>query len=308
MSRLRRETRNMSGRQPIVAHVYQNHTIDSTRWDHFRPRPDDIIVVTTHRSGTTWMQAIATHLIAQDLQPHFLNPSFWIDLRLIPLRRAMAEIEEAATRRVLKSHLPLDGLRFLPELRYIFVGRDPRDICMSMWSFYSTMTPQYLRFKNHFPGRVGPPIPSPPADVREFWKDWMTRGWFPWEHDGYPFWSVLHHTTTWWEFRHLPNILFIHYNDLLADLLGQIARIADFLAIEVAPEMVAAIVDKVSFTSMKRDAGAIAARSDAMFNRGTNGRWRDVLTADDVALYTAAARRELPPDLGRWLETGGPVS
>ena len=45
-----------------------------------------------------------------------------------------------------------------------------------------------------------------------------------------------------------------------------------------------------------------------MFNRGTNRRWRDVLTADDVALYTAAARRELPPDLERWLETGGPVS
>ena len=38
--------------------------------------------------------------------------------------------------------------------------------------------------------------------------------------------------------------------------------------------------------------------------KGTNDRWRDVLTADDLALYEAAAARTLTPELKRWLEGG----
>jgi len=43
------------------------------------------------------------------------------------------------------------------------------------------------------------------------------------------------------------------------------------------------------------------------FNRGTNGRWRDVLSEDELALYDAAAKRELTPDCRSWLENGGPI-
>ena len=43
------------------------------------------------------------------------------------------------------------------------------------------------------------------------------------------------------------------------------------------------------------------------FNKGTNGRWRDVLSIDDLALYTMAVERTLTPDCARWMEAGGPV-
>ena len=39
------------------------------------------------------------------------------------------------------------------------------------------------------------------------------------------------------------------------------------------------------------------------FHRGTNGRWRDVLTENDGALYEAAAAG-LEPELRSWLEAG----
>ncbi len=42
---------------PTVTRVYQNHTIDSTRWRRPATR-GDIIVATPYKSGTTWMQAI----------------------------------------------------------------------------------------------------------------------------------------------------------------------------------------------------------------------------------------------------------
>jgi aryl sulfotransferase len=37
-------------------------------------------------------------------------------------------------------------------------------------------------------------------------------------------------------------------------------------------------------------------------NKGTNGRWKDVLTAEDSARYEHRARRELGEACARWLK------
>jgi aryl sulfotransferase len=39
-------------------------------------------------------------------------------------------------------------------------------------------------------------------------------------------------------------------------------------------------------------------------HKGVNGRWRDVLTAEDCRRYEAMALRQLGPDCARWLATG----
>jgi hypothetical protein len=43
---------------------------------------------------------------------------------------------------------------------------------------------------------------------------------------------------------------FVHYNDLLADLAGEIGRIASFLNIEVPGEALPALLEAVSLASM----------------------------------------------------------
>jgi aryl sulfotransferase len=40
------------------------------------------------------------------------------------------------------------------------------------------------------------------------------------------------------------------------------------------------------------------------FHKGTNGRWRDVLSAEDVALYEETAVKVLTPVCQAWLEQG----
>ena len=42
---------------------YRNHHLDSTRWDQFVPRDDDIFVTTAYKAGTTWTQRILAALI-----------------------------------------------------------------------------------------------------------------------------------------------------------------------------------------------------------------------------------------------------
>lgn len=303
----------MTADLPRIEHVYQNFLLDSTRWEHIRPRGDDIIVATPYKSGTTWMQSIVLHLIFQDLRPRAITAfSPWIDRRTGPIEELVARLEAQTHRRCLKSHLPLDGLRFFEQVKYIVVGRDPRDVFMSLWNHYSSYTPAMFEMINDTPGRVGPPLEPCPEDIRSFWNLWINKGWFAWESEGYPHWSNLRHVQTWWNFRHLPNILFVHFNDLLADLEGEIARIARYLDIACPRDTLAAIADLVTFKSMKRDAQVLQPDAHERFHggaetfifKGTNGRWRGVLSDDDLAMYRAAVARELTADCHQWLERG----
>jgi len=303
----------MTAGMPRIEHIYQNWMLDSTRWQQFKVRDDDIVVATPYKSGTTWMQTIVLHLIFQDLQVrevHAFSP--WLDRRLYPLAPILDRLEAQTHRRCIKSHLPLDGLIYFPQAKYIVVGRDARDVFMSLWNHDSHFTPEYYETLNNTPGRVGDPLPPCPDNPRDYWHNWITRGWFAWESEGYPHWSNMRHIQTWWNYRHLPNILMVHYNDLLKDLPSEIQRIADYLSIELSSEMLASIANLVTFSRMKEDAEQILPGIEFSFiggaqtfiNKGTNGRWREVLTEDDLKLYEAAVARNLTPDCADRLEHG----
>ncbi len=296
-------------RMPVVKHLYQNHVLDSTRWDFLRFRDDDIIVTTSYKAGTTWMQAIVANLIfsgrTSPAPVSELSP--FLEFRIDPLEIVLTGLERQRNRRFIKTHLPLDGFPFDPRLKYIHVGRDARDVFMSFWNHYRGFTDEVILLMNMIPGRVGGPLPPCPQDVHELWRNWITRGWFEWETEGYP-----HNVQSWWDYRHLDNILFVHYSDLLADLEGQIRRIAQFLEIRVPDGAWPVIVRNCSFEDMKAKAEWFAPRggqpwkggAQTFFHKGTNGRWREILSAEELSFYDAAAKRELTPECRKWLENG----
>jgi aryl sulfotransferase len=302
---------------PQRTRIYQNHHIDSTRWDRFTPRPDDIVIATSYKAGTTWTQAIIANILFPDqsFPAAVWEMSPWLDFRPPPLDERLARLEAQTHRRFIKTHLPLDGLRFFPEAKYIFVSRDGRDVFMSLWNHYSNYTDEAFKGYNETPGRVGLPLPRPPADIHEFWRGWCTRGWFEGETDGWPFWSHLSVTQSWWNHRHQPNILILHYADMKSDIAAAICRIADFLGIELGPGRLENVVAAVSFDAMRTQGANYAPRGGAAWkggaktflNKGTNGRWRDVLSAKELALYDEACERALSPDCREWLEDGGTV-
>ena len=101
----------------------------------------------------------------------------------------------------------------------------------------------------------------------------------------------------------------VHYADLLADLEAQMRRVAAFTHLEVAADAWPELVAAARFDAMKQDASRREEHIRLMFEggagrffyKGTNGRWRDVLTEEDLALYEAAAA-QLDPGLRSWLE------
>ena len=300
---------------PEVTRTYQNHHVDSTRWGVVKPRADDVVIATTQKSGTTWTQKIVSLLIFQDREPPgpFHDISAYVDMRLSPTEQLAQMLEAQTHRRFLKTHLALDGFPFHPQVKHIFVSRDGRDIAMSLWNNYVNYSQGFLDIIANYPDRVGEPFPPSNGDIHQFINEWINRGWFEWEGDGYPYWSQLHTVKTWWDYRHLPNILFVHYADLLKDRAGQIQRIADYLNIKVTPQYLKQITEQSSFDSMKKtaDDDIPMARtffdggSNTFVNKGTNGRWKDIWTASELADYDKRVKQVLTPACAEWLEFGG---
>ncbi len=208
---------------PERTREYRSFLFDSRNWEVYRPRAGDVVVTTSYKSGTTWMQNIVLRLIFQGREvPAVSAVSPWIDRRRTDLTELAAQLDAQTHRRVLKSHLPLDAIPYFPGTRYIVVVRDARDVFMSLWNHYANLTDAVFAHMNDPAVLIGPPAPRAPADIHEFWDGWINRGWFDWESEGYPHSGNLNHTRSWWAFRHLPNILFVHFNDLLADPRGEI--------------------------------------------------------------------------------------
>jgi aryl sulfotransferase len=252
------------------------------------------------------MQQIVGQLLYDgdpDLDVGPLSP--WVDLRLPPKDEKLAKLEAQTHRRFVKTHLPLDALVFSPKARYIYVARDGRDVA---WSYHHHLVNVRQSFRdafNNLPGGFGPPMGAPPADIRQFWRIWMERGGF----GGLPFWG---HIRGWWEIRDLPNVLVAHYAALKKDLPGEIRRVAAFLDVPVDESRWDAIVEHCTFNWMKANArksavGIVDAWDggpETFFHRGTNGRWTDVLTSEEVAEYESRAVRELGPACAHWLASG----
>jgi hypothetical protein len=300
--------------RPQRVHSYLTPVSDSDRWNGFNHRAGDIIVCTAPKCGTTWTQMICALLVHQT--PHLPQPltrlSHWIERLGEPIEAVDAEFALQPYRRVLKSHTPLDGLPFYDDAAYVFCGRDPRDAFLSTIDHFANLSPKTLAEalqRAGFPESDGLPFPTEP---NAFFPIWQTMGSYPWMEDGLPLVSPIYMAQTFWAWRRLPNIHFLHYADLTADVEGEMRRLAAFLEIAVDDALWPQLVEAASFAAMKQDADRAAPgahlgewrRNEDFFRRARLGEWREVLSPENQALYERLNTQRLEPALKRWLEGG----
>jgi aryl sulfotransferase len=288
---------------PLKTRELQNHHFDSTIWNALRFRDDDIVIATYAKSGTTWLQQIVAQLLFADADRRVVaEMSPWLDLRVPPQAIKLPLVEAQRHRRFLKTHLPVDALVFSPQAKYLYIGRDGRDVVWSLYNHHANANDAWYAAINDTPGRVGPPIERPPDSIRDYFLDWLER-------DGHPFWPFWENVRSWWAIRSLPNVLMLHFADLKRDLDGEIRRVARFLEIPIDESHFPTLLEHCSFEWMKANAtGSVPlggafwdGGAETFIHRGTNGRWRDVLTAADVAAYEHRARAELGAQCAAWL-------
>ncbi|MGE0699100.1 MAG: sulfotransferase domain-containing protein [Hyphomicrobiaceae bacterium] len=294
---------------PAKTRELENHHFDSTVWNDFRFRDGDIVIATYAKSGTTWTQQIVGQLLFNgDPAVDVSTLSPWVDLRVPPKEVKLSALEAQSHRRFMKTHLPVDALVLSPRAKYLYIGRDGRDVVWSLHNHHSAANAQWYAAINDSPGRVGPPIGPPDPDVRRYFLTWL-------EQDGWPFWSFWESIRSWWAIRDLPNVMLVHFDDMKRDLEGEMRRIAEFLEIEVDPVRWPDMVRHCTFDWMKAHASTVAPLGGVFWDggaerfiyKGTNGRWRDVLTKADCDLYERTAREQLGEACAAWLAGGGRI-
>jgi hypothetical protein len=116
------------------------------------------------------------------------------------------------------------------------------------------------------------------------------------------------HLSDAWERRQKPNIILLHYDDLLQDLEGQMRGLARLLEIEIPEFVWPTLVEAARFDSMRARAQELAPGTSgilkdpsAFFRRGVSGAGREILTDEELERYGARVIGMASPDLLSWL-------
>lgn len=280
--------------------AYKGTVTNTDRWDSFTPRDDDIIICTPDKCGTTWTQAICALLLFgtpdHGKQPAMISP--WVDAEMLPLEMMNKMLEAQTHRRFVKTHTPLDGIPYYPQCTYVMVFRDPRDAHLSM--------------RNHILNQKNDVFDDKLKDSpSEGFRAWATEPHVEGVREEFNLESVVEMYKSYARFAHLPNMHMFHYSDMKRDLKREMSRMASVLGVEHDDALMDRLVEAASFSNMKKNATQFAPASGMdvwkdeaqFFNKGTS-QWRDVIAADDLAIYDERIRTMLSEDEIAWLEDG----
>ncbi len=292
---------------PIVPVRYVSPEEDSGRWNGFRFRNGDIVISTRSKSGTTWLQMICALLIFQTPDPPapLSTISPWFDRLTTRKEDLELRLEAQQHRRFIKTHTPLDGIPIVDSVTYIVVARNPLDMAVSLYHQGNNLNRERIRQLMGHPQPSDPPKPRPPL------HDWLL-GWIDNEashlEEMDSVRGVMWHLSDAWRRRDRPNVILVHYDDLLRDLPGEMRRLAIRLNIEVPEAAWPGLVEAATFESMRSKADRLAPGTSgtlkdpsAFFRRGASGAGLEVLTHREVAHYQDRIARLAPTELLNWL-------
>lgn len=190
----------------------------------YRPGPDEVLIATYPKCGTTWTQQIIHALRTRGSMDFDEITEVVPWLEMADALGMDPRAPQVAAPRVFKTHLTWEDI---PKgARYVHVTRDPRDVLVSSYHF---MEGWYFE-----PGTV---------DIDRFAE---ARFLADSARGGY--WSYL---LSWWPHRHDPDVLFLAFEDMRADPAATIRRIARFIGCTLDPELEEVVLERSSLSFMK---------------------------------------------------------
>jgi len=279
---------------------YEGALTNTDRWRSIPLRSGDILICTPPKCGTTWMQSIVAMLVAGAIDVNASTDTFWIDSEITPLERLAAGFDARTGRRFAKTHTPLDGVPFRPDLRYVAVYRHPLDALLSVRKHIKNLT---------VAGDDHPYLRDLPEVVAHFISAPLDRG----DIDEMTLAGLAHHYLCTDAVSGEPNVLVLHYANMRKDPHDAIRQIADHLGISVSRETVDRIAEATSFSSMKANADRFAPHAAdgilhdaaAFFDSGESNKFAGKISVVQLAEFEAALNRRLSPMSARWLLNGG---
>nr|GMD38976.1 flavonol sulfotransferase-like [Ipomoea batatas] len=185
---------------------------------HFKPHPNDVLLASFLKSGTTWLKALVFSVVNRakynvfnhpllTSNPHDLVPHLDVYATENPTNPRPAESP------LFHTHIPYQcfphqHIHTSSSLcRIVYVFRDPKDVLVSLWHFISKLTPKHIS----------------PISLQEAFHR-FSRGVSPFG----PYWD---HVAAYYKASvQFPNkVLFLRYEDLKTDTVVHVKKLAAFL-------------------------------------------------------------------------------
>ncbi|NXF97760.1 ST1D1 Sulfotransferase, partial [Eubucco bourcierii] len=205
----------------------------------FQARPDDLLISTYPKSGTTWASEILD-MIYQDgdekrcQRDAIYNRVPFLEMKVPGVPSGVEQLEKTPSPRLVKTHLPV---RLLPSsfweknCKVIYVARNPKDVVISYYYFYQMAK-----------------IHPDPGTLSEFLENFMAGK--------VAYGSWFEHVRGWWEKAQEKPILYLFYEDMKKDPRQELEKILKFLGKVVSEETMEKILHHTSFQQMKKNPAA----------------------------------------------------
>ncbi|XP_067048554.1 amine sulfotransferase-like isoform X1 [Acropora muricata] len=251
------------------------HTGDPAKLEqylsNFQTKSDDVFVVSYPKSGTTWTQEIVwqIHNEGKVRKENIGRRVPFLEFATVEYT-TKPDFESLPSPRLIKSHLTVDtipkGSDESSRCKYIYVSRNPKDVCVSMFFFLKSKAGAYTIKENAYNGPL------------EFFVNLFIQGDVL-----YSKWND--HVLSWWKHREDPNVLFLKYEEMQKDLPSHVRRIADFLQKPLSDEIIDRIAEQCTFKGMMRNQKTfkITEGDDEIgliLRKGVVGDWKNYFTPE----------------------------
>uniref|UniRef100_A0A8C1AHF8 Sulfotransferase n=2 Tax=Cyprinus carpio TaxID=7962 RepID=A0A8C1AHF8_CYPCA len=258
------------------------HPAESLKYcEEFTFRPDDILIVTYPKSGTTWMQEVVPLIVSEgDLTPVLTVPN-WDRVPWLEEHRAiLLNLEQRPSPRVFATHFHhhmMNESYFKTKPRVLYVMRNPKDVFTSSYHYYGMAS--YLV------------KPGTPDEFMEKFLDGkiMFGSWFD-------------HVKSWINAEEKESILYIFYEEMIADLKGSVEKIAKFLGKSLSQDVMEKIADHCVFKNMKQNKMSnfslvpeeyMDQKKSEFLRKGIAGDWKNLFTEAQEQRFNAVYKDEM---------------
>ncbi|KAM9817386.1 sulfotransferase 2B1-like [Neosynchiropus ocellatus] len=250
-------------------------------YEEFTFRPDDILIVTYPKSGTTWMQEVVP-LIMSGGDPASVEtlPNWdrvpWLE----EMRACILNLEERPSPRIFATHfhynmMPKSFLEVRPKV--IYVLRNPKDVFTSSFNYYGMAS--YL---------------VDPGTKTEFLQKFL---------DGQiMFGSWFDHVKGWLASDNKERVMYMSYEEMKRDLKDAVTRMAQFLGKSLDADVIEKIADRCLFHNMKQNKMSnyslvgreyMDQEKSEFLRKGIVGDWKNLLTVAESEHFDQVFRDKM---------------